>query len=224
MDDKRISSIFSKRWKSNTLGRYWHTYCLKGQNLLLSSNLAAEVTLIASGFTKGQTFKSVHCLNPSHPLSLFAEGLTYTDINKNNLLDHNSQLLEYYVWVGSETVHFLSPPHPTLSFRFMRRGSITITHLFPGTAETWNCRWNVSERVRCSLSWRLSEGLKLGEFQVYWWRCVWCLHGIYPHWVLIQSRCFSTFVVVQWQNHVRLFATLWTAACQASLSFPISWI
>ena len=44
-------------------------YCLKGQNLLLSSDLAAEVTLIASGFTKGQTFKSVHSLNPSHPLS-----------------------------------------------------------------------------------------------------------------------------------------------------------
>jgi len=109
---------------------------------------------------------------PSHPLSLFAEGLTYTDTKKNNLLDHNSQLLEYYVWVGSETVHFLSPPHPTLSFRFTRRGSITITHLFSGTAETWNCRWNISERIRCSLSWRLSKGLKHGEFQVYWWSCV----------------------------------------------------
>ena len=30
-------------------------------------------------------------------------------------------------------------------------------------------------------------------------------------------------VVVQWLSHVRLFATPWTAVCQASLSFPISW-
>ena len=28
--------------------------------------------------------------------------------------------------------------------------------------------------------------------------------------------------VVQWLHHVQLFATPWTAACQASLSFPIS--
>ena len=32
------------------------------------------------------------------------------------------------------------------------------------------------------------------------------------------------FVVVPLLNHVRLFATLWTAACQASLSFTIFWI
>ena len=31
------------------------------------------------------------------------------------------------------------------------------------------------------------------------------------------------FVVVQLLSHVRLFATPWTAACQASLSFTISW-
>ena len=30
------------------------------------------------------------------------------------------------------------------------------------------------------------------------------------------------FVVVPLLNHVRLFATLWTAACQASLPFTIS--
>ena len=29
-------------------------------------------------------------------------------------------------------------------------------------------------------------------------------------------------VVVQWLSHVQLFATPWTAACQASLSFTIS--
>ena len=31
------------------------------------------------------------------------------------------------------------------------------------------------------------------------------------------------FLVVQWLSHVRLFATPWTAARQASLSFTISW-
>ena len=32
----------------------------------------------------------------------------------------------------------------------------------------------------------------------------------------------DTIVVVQWLRHVRLSVTLWTAACQASLSFTIS--
>ena len=35
-----------------------------------------------------------------------------------------------------------------------------------------------------------------------------------------QEECF---VVVQSLSHVRLFATPWTAACRASLSFTISW-
>ena len=30
-------------------------------------------------------------------------------------------------------------------------------------------------------------------------------------------------VVIQWLSCVQLFVTPWTAACQASLSFPISW-
>ena len=158
---------------------------------------------------------------PLYPLSLFAKGLTYTDIKKYNLLDHNSQLLEYYVWIGSETVHFLSPPHPTLSFRFMRRGSITITHLFSGTAETWNCRWNISERVRCSLSWRLSKGLKRGEFQV---ELCEVLTRHVPTLNLDPVKMLFHICFVQWLSHVWLFATLWTAACQASLSFTISWV
>ena len=35
--------------------------------------------------------------------------------------------------------------------------------------------------------------------------------------------CISIYVVVQSLSHVRLFATPWTKACQASLSFTISW-
>ena len=37
------------------------------------------------------------------------------------------------------------------------------------------------------------------------------------------SVLLSIFVVVQSLSHVWLFATPWTAACQASLSFTISW-
>ena len=33
----------------------------------------------------------------------------------------------------------------------------------------------------------------------------------------------GTFVVVQLPSHLQLFVTSWTAACQASLSFTISW-
>ena len=33
---------------------------------------------------------------------------------------------------------------------------------------------------------------------------------------------FSTHIVVQSLSHVQFFATLWTAACQASLSFTVS--
>ena len=40
--------------------------------------------------------------------------------------------------------------------------------------------------------------------------------------VSVYSRVISVIVVVQSLRHVHLFATLWTAACQASLSFPIS--
>ena len=36
------------------------------------------------------------------------------------------------------------------------------------------------------------------------------------------SASFLSFVVVQWLSHVCLFATPWTAACQASLSLTIS--
>ena len=37
------------------------------------------------------------------------------------------------------------------------------------------------------------------------------------------TRLLSNFIVVQLLSHVQLFATPWTAACQASLSFTISW-
>ena len=36
----------------------------------------------------------------------------------------------------------------------------------------------------------------------------------------VESRCET--VVVQPLSHVRFFVTLWTAACQASLSFTVS--
>ena len=43
------------------------------------------------------------------------------------------------------------------------------------------------------------------------------------YWHFITKRYHHDFVVVQSLSHVQLFATPWTAACQASLSFTISW-
>ena len=43
---------------------------------------------------------------------------------------------------------------------------------------------------------------------------------IYPNKVPIET---NFVVIVQWLSHIRLFATPWTAAHQASLSFTISW-
>ena len=45
------------------------------------------------------------------------------------------------------------------------------------------------------------------------------LVGINSYWFIVSF--FS--VVVQFVNHVRLFVTPWSAVCQASLSFSISW-
>ena len=46
--------------------------------------------------------------------------------------------------------------------------------------------------------------------------------GIEPQSPAVAGRFFTTNPVVQSLSHVRLFATPWTAACQASLSFTIS--
>ena len=45
------------------------------------------------------------------------------------------------------------------------------------------------------------------------------LYPLIPWWIL---RLFLLLIVVQSLSHVQLFATPWTAACQASLSFTIS--
>ena len=59
-------------------------------------------------------------------------------------------------------------------------------------------------------------------FQMYWW----ILHSTTPYvFDLLSIRGYSLFltpVVVQSLSRVRLLATPWTAACQASLSFTIS--
>ena len=38
----------------------------------------------------------------------------------------------------------------------------------------------------------------------------------------IASKCYSILVVIQSLSHIRLFATLWTVACQAPLSMVFS--
>ena len=40
---------------------------------------------------------------------------------------------------------------------------------------------------------------------------------------LLREERRNVFAVVQLLSHIRLFVTRWTVACQASLSFTISW-
>ena len=49
-----------------------------------------------------------------------------------------------------------------------------------------------------------------------------CWVSLCPTSIATPSPCVILLVVVQSLSHVRLFATPWTAACQASLSFTIS--
>ena len=65
------------------------------------------------------------------------------------------------------------------------------------------------------------------EISPTWW---WCLILLICYWpgLLIFFESFSSmiisdFVVVQLLSHVWFLAVPWTAACQASLSFTISW-
>ena len=59
------------------------------------------------------------------------------------------------------------------------------------------------------------------------WRAA--IHGVaksrtrLSDWTELNWTELDAFVVVQSQSHVGLFATPWTVACQASLSFTISW-
>ena len=53
---------------------------------------------------------------------------------------------------------------------------------------------------------------------------LWSLQGDYLNLAEEISLPKRADVIVQLPSHVRLFATLWTAALQASLSFTISWI
>ena len=61
-----------------------------------------------------------------------------------------------------------------------------------------------------------------------WWKCRVLTTGPpgkFPHRIYFKKylTLINSVVVVQLLSHVQLFATPWTAACQASLSFTISW-
>ena len=49
-------------------------------------------------------------------------------------------------------------------------------------------------------------------------QCVRCRYFVY-----INIHCIHIYAVVQLLSHVQLFVTLWTIACQAPLSFTLSW-
>ena len=64
------------------------------------------------------------------------------------------------------------------------------------------------------------DGDKLEPLCIAGRKVKWCRH--YGKQFDVSSKVKQNYLVVQLLSHVRLFATPWTAACQASLSFTIS--
>ena len=83
--------------------------------------------------------------------------------------------------------------------------------------------------LKCSFTYK--------NLMILWKSRFWCLRSVrgskvLHFWQVPNSSWFAhtwskeelrKFAVVQSLSHVRLFATPWTAACQAYLSFTISW-
>ena len=67
--------------------------------------------------------------------------------------------------------------------------------------------------------WSPAEWYLTGHFQVWVWgsRCLLSSPHLWSHWGWVRCVC-----VVQLLRHVRFFASPWTTARQASLSFTIS--
>ena len=81
--------------------------------------------------------------------------------------------------------------------------------------------------ILLALSWLYAAVVHLGGIKPHGQTVLailWSLHGDYLNLAEEISLPKRADVIVQLPSHVRLFATLWTAALQASLSFTISWI
>ena len=78
-----------------------------------------------------------------------------------------------------------------------------------------------------ALSWLYAAVVHLGGIKPHGQTVLailWSLQGDYLNLAEEISLPKKADVILQLPSHVRLFATLWTAALQASLSFTISWI
>ena len=80
------------------------------------------------------------------------------------------------------------------------------------------------ETVRYNLSVYLSCCFKLLSVDVICYRAIDSINNTNPKWVTTNKRRMDKlkYVVVHLPSCVQLFVTLWTVACQASLSFTIS--
>ena len=85
-----------------------------------------------------------------------------------------------------------------------------------------NWRWGGTNwPLSCSLGVRFSSGALTREAEVP--KSVFLPQNLAGHLFHLHGNHNTIIaVVVQSLNHVQLFVTLWTAACQASLSFTIS--
>ena len=103
---------------------------------------------------------------------------------------------------------------------------------FTGGSDDKASTYNVETWVR-SLGWEdlLEEGMETHSSILAWRistdRGASIVHGVQESDMTEQLRTaqhllLQTFVVVELLSHIRVFVTPWIAACQASLSFPIS--
>ena len=85
-----------------------------------------------------------------------------------------------------------------------------------------NWRWGGTNwPLSCSLGVRFSSGALIREAEMP--KSVFLPQNLAGHLFHLHGNHNTIIaVVVQSLNHVQLFVTLWTAACQASLSFTIS--
>ena len=97
------------------------------------------------------------------------------------------------------------------------------SHLLPGQLPTlvMICCWPLPGSERSPFPRRPGAAPPGQRGQVRWaWLCV--RRGMTPS-ALPRPEALVQFSSVQWLSRVQLFATPWTAACQASLSITNSW-
>ena len=124
-------------------------------------------------------------------------------------------------WVTNTLLHFTSRCHKyweEMSFKVMPLTSIT---LYPPYIISWPLSHPLDHQ-------RFVDSCRSPKKDVNFYVCYVFslkrnLYFLFLRDTIHMSICVCVCVCVQLLSPVRFFATPWTAACQASLSFPIFW-